>query len=98
MKKTNCGNLFARLDGFGRIVVKPRDCVFLLEEVVPVGNAVTVEVGKDALGGPKPTELGLPEPEIPFRAGLPIQPIHFGMINPSARIGQKGPEPERGPP
>ena len=80
------------------IIVKPRGSVFLFKEVVPVGNAVSVEVGKDVLGGPKPPELGLPKPEVPFRAGLDIKPVHFGMINPSARIGQEGPEPGRGPP
>ena len=70
-------NLFPPLDGFGRIVVKPGGSVFLLEEVVPVGNLMTVEVWKDFLGGPEPTELGLPEPEVPFRVGLDIKPIHF---------------------
>ena len=91
-------NLFARLDGFGRIVVKPGGSVFLFKEVVPVGNAVSVKVGKDILSGPKPTELGLPEPKVLFWAGLDVKPVHFGMINPSARIGQEGAEPGRGPP
>ena len=54
---------------------------------------MTVEVGKDALGSPKPSELGLPEPKVVFRAGLRIEPFHFGMINPSARIGKEGAEP-----
>ena len=83
----------ACLDSFLSVIVKPRGFVFVLEEVIPIGNSVTIEVGIDISGCPKPAELGLPEPKVVFRAGLRIEPFHFGMINPSARIGKEGAEP-----
>ena len=90
--------LFARPYPFGRVVVEEGDAVPFLKEVKPVGGGVSKEVGEDALGGPKPTELVVPKPKVALFAAMSVEPVHLGVMNPSAGVGQKGSQPRGGSP